>query len=48
MKQFGGVVPLPDTFDLVDTKLIDEIKNAAFKVGELIYQNQIDKAMKEI
>ena len=48
LRQFAGVVPLPDTFDLADIKLMDEIKNAAFKVGDLIYHNHIDKAMKEI
>jgi len=47
-KQFGGVVPFPDTFDPIDVKILDEIKVVAFKVGNLIYSNQIDKAMKEI
>lgn len=48
MKQFGGVVPFPDTFDPADVKLMDEIKTVAFIVGDLIYNNQIDRAMKEI
>jgi methionyl-tRNA synthetase len=47
-KQFGGVVPFPDTFAPIDLKILDEIKFVAFKVGDLIYSNQIDKAMKEI
>ena len=48
MKQFRGIVPSPETFDSTDIKILNELKTVAFEVGDLIYNNQIDKAMKEI
>jgi methionyl-tRNA synthetase len=47
-KQFGGVVPFTDKFDLIDLKVLEEIRSVVFEVGNLIYHNQIDKALKKI
>lgn len=47
-KQFGGIVPLPTDFDPVDLKIVEVIKSVASETGNLIYQNQIDKALKRI
>ena len=47
-KQFGGIVPFHDRFDPVDLNILKEIKTISLDVGNLIYENQIDKAMKRI
>jgi methionyl-tRNA synthetase len=47
-KQFGGVVPSPFEFDEADIQAISQIENIAYETGDLIYNNNIDKAIKRI
>lgn len=47
-KQFSGVVPECATFDDHDLKAIDHIRQTPSEVGQLIYNNQIDRGMKKI
>ena len=47
-KQFSCSVPSPNNLDKHDDEVLDDIKKIAYIVGELIYNNQIDKAMKRI
>jgi methionyl-tRNA synthetase len=47
-KSFAGVVPSTEEFDDVDKEAEDKIKNLSSVVGELLDQNQIDRALKKI
>lgn len=47
-KQFSGIVPLGNDFDTLDLKIINQIKEIPFEVGNLIYNNHIDRSMKKI
>lgn len=47
-KQFDGVVPSPFEFDEADRQAISQIENIAYETGDLIYNNNIDKAIKRI
>jgi methionyl-tRNA synthetase len=47
-KQFKGIVPSPFEFDETDNKAISEIENIAYEIGEFIYSNNVDKAIKRI
>jgi methionyl-tRNA synthetase len=48
LKQFSGIVPECATFDELDLKAIDLLKQTPSEIGHLIYNNHIDKAMKKI
>ncbi len=47
-KKFNSVVPKPDQFDSHDNEIIDLINNISNRVGKLIFDNEIDKGLKEI
>ncbi len=47
-KQFSGTVPSPGNLDEIDNNAVEEIRKIAHVIGELLYNNQIDKAMKGI
>ncbi len=47
-KQFNCIVPSPFELDELDKTAIGKIENIAFEVGDLIYSNNIDKAIKSI
>ncbi len=47
-KQFDGVVPEPAEIDVLDKEAIEKIENIAYKIGILIYNNNLDRAIKEI
>ncbi len=50
-KQFDGFVPSPsefDEFDELDRQAISQIENIAYETGDLVYNNNIDKAIKRI
>ncbi len=47
-KQFDGKIPARTTLDALDKQALMEIWQIAFAVGELIFGNEIDKAMKRI
>ncbi len=47
-KQFNCIVPSPFELDEMDKHALDEIKKIAFEVGNLLYSNSIDKAIKRI
>ena len=47
-KQFDGVVPSPLEFDELDRQAITQIENIAYETGDLVYNNNIDKAIKRI
>ncbi len=47
-KQFDGVVPSPFEFDESDRQAISQIENIAYETGDLVYNNNIDKAIKRI
>jgi methionyl-tRNA synthetase len=47
-RSFAGIVPNPGAFDNDDKECIDEIKKIAFTVGELLANNEIDKAVKQV
>ncbi len=47
-KSFAGVVPSKDEFDDIDKEAEDKIKNLSYSVGELLAQNNIDRALKKI
>jgi methionyl-tRNA synthetase len=47
-KQFNNIVPSPSQLDDLDKVAITRIENIAFEVGDLIYSNNIDKAIKRI
>ena len=48
MKNFNCIVPSPDEFDEDDNQALIRIKNIAYEIGDLIYGNNIDKAIKRI
>ncbi|MGN6623977.1 MAG: methionine--tRNA ligase [Candidatus Nitrosocosmicus sp.] len=47
-KQFHGIVPSPNELDVNDEQSISRIQTIAYDVGELIYSNNIDRAIKQI
>ena len=47
-KIFAGIVPSKEEFDDIDKEVEEKIKNLSSAVGELLDQNQIDKALKKI
>ena len=47
-KQFDGNIPARTTLDGLDKQALREIGQIAFAVGELIFGNEIDKAMKRV
>ncbi len=47
-KSLGGVIPSTDEFDSSDKDAEAKIKNLSANVGELMEQNQLDKALKKI
>ncbi|MDF0680120.1 MAG: methionine--tRNA ligase [Candidatus Nitrosocosmicus sp.] len=47
-KHFDGKIPLKSTLDSLDEQALTEIRQIAYAVGELIFGNEIDKAMKRI
>ncbi|HEY6535812.1 MAG TPA: methionine--tRNA ligase [Candidatus Nitrosocosmicus sp.] len=47
-KQYNGVVPEYAELDELDNKAIKKIENIAYEIGDLIYNNNIDKAIKGI
>ena len=47
-KQFDGKIPAKTTLDSLDKQALIEIGQIAYAVGELIFGNEIDKAMKRI
>jgi methionyl-tRNA synthetase len=47
-KQFNGIVPAQGQLDESDKQAISKIQTIAYDVGELIYTNNIDKAIKQI
>ncbi|MGN6628337.1 MAG: class I tRNA ligase family protein, partial [Candidatus Nitrosocosmicus sp.] len=47
-KQFYGIVPSPNELDVNDEQSISRIQTIAYDVGELIYSNNIDRAIKQI
>ncbi|MGN6821705.1 MAG: class I tRNA ligase family protein, partial [Candidatus Nitrosocosmicus sp.] len=47
-KQFYGIVPSPNELDVNDEQSICRIQTIAYDVGELIYSNNIDRAIKQI
>ena len=46
--RFHGIVPEPKDSDNHDNESIDAIKNVTGEVNELLYKNEIDKALKRI
>jgi len=47
-KQFEGKIPARTTLDSIDKQALIEIAQIAYNVGDLIFGNEIDKAMKRI
>ncbi|MER5175261.1 MAG: methionine--tRNA ligase [Candidatus Nitrosocosmicus sp.] len=47
-KQFNCIVPSPSEFDEIDKQALYKIENIAYEIGDLIYSNNIDKAIKRI
>ncbi|WP_458747581.1 methionine--tRNA ligase [Candidatus Nitrosocosmicus sp. T] len=47
-KQFNGKVPVRTSLDELDKEALVKIAQIAYAVGELIYGNELDKAMKMI
>ena len=47
-KHFDGKIPSTTTLNGLDEQALLEIKDIAYAVGELIFGNEIDKAMKRI
>jgi methionyl-tRNA synthetase len=47
-KQFNCIVPSPFELDEIDKHALEQIKIIAFEVGNLLYGNNIDKAVKRI
>ncbi|MFI5406119.1 MAG: methionine--tRNA ligase [Nitrososphaerales archaeon] len=47
-KQFDGNIPARTTLDGLDKQALTEIGQIAYAVGELIFGNEIDKAMKRV
>ena len=47
-KHFDGKIPSRTTLDGLDEQALMEIRQIAYAVGELIFGNEIDKAMKRI
>ncbi len=47
-KQFDCKVPAPTNFEALDKQALFEIENIAYIIGDLIYNNEIDKAIKRI
>jgi methionyl-tRNA synthetase len=47
-KHFDGKIPPKTTLDGLDEQALTEIRQVAYAVGELIFGNEIDKAMKRI
>ena len=48
MKNFNCIVPSPNELDEDDNQALIRIKNIAYEVGDLIYGNNIDRAIKRI
>jgi methionyl-tRNA synthetase len=47
-KSFAGVIPVKEEFDDIDKEAENKIKNLSSAVGELLDQNNIDRALKKI
>ena len=47
-KQFNNTVPSKTELDEIDKQALDKIGNIAYEIGDLIYSNNIDKAIKRI
>ncbi len=47
-KQFNCIVPSPSEFDEIDKQALYKIENIAYEIGDLIYSNNIDRAIKRI
>jgi len=47
-KSFAGIVPSKEEFDSIDKEAEEKIKNLSSAVGELLDQNNIDRALKKI
>jgi len=47
-KQFNNTVPSKTELDEIDKQALDKIENIAYEIGDLIYSNNIDKAIKRI
>lgn len=47
-KSFAGIVPNKEEFDSIDKEAEDKIKHLSYTVGELLDQNNIDRALKKI
>jgi len=47
-KTFEGIVPETEKYDEQDTEAENKIKNLANELGELLEQNQLDRALKKI
>ena len=47
-KSFAGVIPAKEEFDDIDKEAENKIKNLSSAVGELLDQNNIDRALKKI
>jgi len=47
-KSFAGIVPTKEEFDSIDKEAEAKIKNLSSTVGELLDQNNIDRALKKI
>ncbi len=47
-KQFNNTVPSKSELDEIDKQALDKIENIAYEIGDLIYSNNIDKAIKRI
>jgi methionyl-tRNA synthetase len=47
-KQFNNTVPSKTELDDLDKQALDKIENIAYEIGDLIYSNNIDKAIKRI
>jgi methionyl-tRNA synthetase len=48
MKNFNCIVPSPNELDEDDNQALSRIKNIAYEIGDLIYGNNIDRAIKRI
>jgi methionyl-tRNA synthetase len=47
-KQFNSTVPSITEVDEIDKQALDKIENIAYEIGDLLYSNNIDKAIKRI
>ena len=47
-KQFNCIVPSPFELDEIDKQALYKIENIAYEIGDLIYGNNIDKAIKRV